>query len=169
MRAYTGKGDQGFTTLVNGRKVRKSDMVLGLLGSIDELNAFIGFLISLLENGDYKNDLRNLQERLSKIMGVIARVQKDRELDFSMENSLAWLEEKIGELERDLDNPQSFTFPGESSSGAAMDICRTVSRRVERSAVAYHDETGLLNISILAFLNRLSSYFYIMRLQADRT
>ena len=45
---YTGTGDKGETSLVGGKRVSKQDIRLESYGTIDELNAHIGFLRTLL-------------------------------------------------------------------------------------------------------------------------
>lgn len=44
-RVYTGKGDQGTTSLVGGQKVPKADARIAAYGAVDELNAFVGLAI----------------------------------------------------------------------------------------------------------------------------
>ena len=47
MKIYTKKGDKGKTQLLGGTVVDKNHVRLNCYGSIDELNAFIGHLITL--------------------------------------------------------------------------------------------------------------------------
>ena len=42
MNIYTRNGDRGTTSLMNGISVSKSDDRIELVGTIDELNSFIG-------------------------------------------------------------------------------------------------------------------------------
>ena len=51
MKIYTKKGDTGKTSLVGGRRVSKSDARIEAYGTIDELNAQLGYLVSLLPPG----------------------------------------------------------------------------------------------------------------------
>ena len=44
---YTGKGDQGQSTLYTGQKMYKDDPYFDALGSIDELNSHIGYVPTL--------------------------------------------------------------------------------------------------------------------------
>ena len=45
-RIYTKSGDKGETGLVNGDRVSKSSDRIEAIGSIDELNSFIGLSMS---------------------------------------------------------------------------------------------------------------------------
>ena len=49
MRIYTKNGDKGMTSLCNGSCLSKDDRRVEAYGTIDELNAHVGFLISLIE------------------------------------------------------------------------------------------------------------------------
>ena len=54
---FTGKGDSGETTLFDGTRVRKDNPILDLVGTIDELNAFIGFTRTEIKEEDLDQDL----------------------------------------------------------------------------------------------------------------
>ncbi len=92
---FSGKGDSGDTYLISGRKITKDNPILDLIGTIDEVNAFIGLAISIIEEPELKKDLRFVQISLSKVMGVIAGASKLTVDDFNAGKSTKWLEDKI--------------------------------------------------------------------------
>jgi cob(I)alamin adenosyltransferase len=161
---FTGKGDSGETSLFDGSRVKKNDPILDLLGSIDELNSFIGLVRSKIDEDNLHSDLYFLQTSLSKLMGMIAGASSQSLFDFNTTNLLDWLEAKILLYSKEIFNPKEFTFPGDNEIGAIFDICRTVSRRTERIAVDVSNQKENFDDQILMVLNRLSSYFYILRL-----
>ena len=165
---FTGKGDSGNTFLFDGSEVTKDNPTLELIGTIDEVNAHIGLAISLIEQPEIIKDLWMIQITLSKVMGVIARASESAINEFDIVKSTEWLEDKIDFYGRELDNPRSFTFPGKTTTGAALDICRAVTRKMERKAVGFFRENPKIEKKILAYLNRLSTLFYILRLLADK-
>ena len=50
MKVYTKKGDGGNTSLANGMSVSKADDRIELIGTIDELNSYIGTDTELSED-----------------------------------------------------------------------------------------------------------------------
>jgi len=161
---FTGKGDTGKTTLFDGTRVRKDNQILDLMGTIDELNSFIGLTRTEIKEEELNNDLLFVQSSLSKLMGMIAGAPEQSLFDFDTGKFINWLESKIKLYSKKLMNPQAFTFPGVSKTGALFDICRTVCRRAERKAVEVSQSDIKDNNDIITVLNRLSSYFYILRL-----
>jgi len=41
MKLYTKTGDNGFTSLIGGKRVKKYDLHLEAYGTVDELNSYI--------------------------------------------------------------------------------------------------------------------------------
>ena len=169
MWLFTGIGDDGSTHLFGYEKYQKSDLIFELIGSLDEATAHIGQSISFCEDTTIIDDLATIQDILSKIMGVIAgagnAIIADR---LMLEDRLNWLEQRIDYYGRKLDNPKSFIFAGKTKFGSSLDITRTVIRRCERNAVNYKNEKKDFDTSILSFINRLSSFFYTLRLFVDQ-
>ena len=63
MKLYTKLGDDGSTSLYGGRRVMKDDIRIEVSGEIDELNAHIGLLSTMVE-GDAIEMLNEIQARL---------------------------------------------------------------------------------------------------------
>jgi cob(I)alamin adenosyltransferase len=63
--------------------------------------------------------------------------------------------------------PREFVVPGDTTSGAALDVARTVARRAERVAVALAHAEAIGNPEILRYLNRLSSLLFILARAED--
>ena len=75
MKVYTRKGDGGNTSLANGMSVSKADDRIELLGTIDELNSYIGHA-KVLSEGHLKTNLAEIQRTLMKINRMTANMQK---------------------------------------------------------------------------------------------
>lgn len=168
MRFFTGKGDQGESNLFDGRRISKGDKVLELIGTLDEATANLGLAISLCLVSEFKNDLYEVQDQLSKLMGYIAGVKKTGpEVNSFLTSTTEWLEKKIGYYGKSVDNPHTFVFSGKSTFGASVDIARTVIRRAERIAVIFFTINDWEGKEMLTYLNRLSSFLYVLYLYAD--
>ena len=81
MKIYTKTGDKGMTSLCDGSRLSKDDMRIEAYGTLDELNANIGLLISLLHADTSKEEdpvvnpidiLVAIQEELFVIGGQLA-------------------------------------------------------------------------------------------------
>jgi cob(I)alamin adenosyltransferase len=175
---YTKKGDQGTTKLFTspqGVRIPKSAHVFEALGSLDEVNSYLGWCkassVKLLRVGQVSahDILHDVQNNIFTIQAEVAGA--DMRLP---ESSTESLEKVIGEAEAMLPPLVSFFVPGASELSARFDIARTVARRAERSLVALHDvslSVGASGISdqSRSYMNRLSSLlFSLARLENER-
>lgn len=167
---FTGKGDQGDSSLYEGRRISKGEVVFELIGTLDEANAHLGMAVSLCKTPEIKTDLRDIQNHLSKLMSFIACIKEpELEDNFSLINATDWLEAKIHEFGKFVKNPRAFINTGETTFGAAIDISRTVIRRAERISVRHFGIGEDGRKEVLTYLNRLSSFLYILRLFAEKS
>ena len=97
MSIYTKNGDAGTTSLINEISVSKADERIELLGTIDELSSYIGF-VKVIAEESLKERLSEIQEDLMLIMAGIADTTN---IDYIIE------EEKIKKLEDEIDNIES--------------------------------------------------------------
>ena len=63
MRIYTKTGDEGMTSLVGGKRVKKCCARLDSYGSVDELNSFIGLLVTYITD---EADIAGLPEDVTE-------------------------------------------------------------------------------------------------------
>ncbi len=69
---YTGGGDKGKTSLVGGQRVSKAHQRIESYGTIDELNSFIGLLITALDDQADIDFLSFIQHKLFTIGSYLA-------------------------------------------------------------------------------------------------
>lgn len=161
---YTRGGDGGTTGLLGSARVDKSELLIDVLGSLDEVSAAIGLARSL--NTERLNDLlQKIQVQLYELMAEIAatdeNVEKFSKID---ETAVTQLENLINEIGQDVHMPTTFILPGDNPASAALSVARTVTRRAERRMVALNQKQRNLRKPLLMYINRLSSFLYILEI-----
>ena len=159
MKIYTKTGDKGFSSLCSEERIKKSDIIFDVLGTLDELSSFIGLAKIQVEEGDDKSFLEAIQKSLICLMGDIATEGKCREK--ITDSHISALEGEIDKLQKKTGDVKEFSLPGENEISARLDIARAVARRAERYMVCASEkyDIGYRN---LAYINRLSDYLYCL-------
>lgn len=161
-KIYTGNGDEGFTNLYGGKKILKSDPQIEAYGTIDELNSFIGLLMSHVEEKSISSDLIKIQNELFTIGTILATDKENPKLKKHLDTaSILFLENKIDDMEKVLPTLRNFILPSGSELVSLAHIARTVTRRAERNIVAMQNDDDEFS-KILIFMNRLSDYFFVL-------
>jgi cob(I)alamin adenosyltransferase len=164
MKIYTKTGDLGETSLFGGKRVFKDDPRVDAYGTVDELNAFVGLLIDALE--DQPATYQLLIEVQRRLFSLGAHLAADPNGSFKMEHDLldsdlVLLEQAMDTMDEVLPELRNFILPNGHSIVSICHVCRTVSRRAERSVVALQHESPVDPIA-LQYLNRLSDYFFVL-------
>ncbi len=166
MKIYTKTGDKGTTSLIGGQRVFKTDSRVEAYGTADELASFVALLTDRLrEDSALEERIAELETILSRLMSVEALLaigdgggDKVSPLDSAC---VTWLEERIDAMQAALPVIDKFTLPGGHTTVSLCHVCRTVCRRAEREALRADQEHGT-DATALAWLNRLSDYFYLL-------
>jgi cob(I)alamin adenosyltransferase len=167
MRLYTRKGDQGQTDLL-GERVDKADPRIGLIGTLDETTSQIGLGRAFATVERSKDWLADVQRDLYRIMAELAFTDELRPEKYVLPaERVQRLEEMTDQLSSEVELPREFILPGDTISGATLDVARTVARRAEREAVALSHVDQLHNPEILRYLNRLSSLLFMLARAED--
>lgn len=166
MKIYTKTGDGGLTSLIGGERVFKTDERVEAYGSVDELAAFAALLADRLRaDGGAETYVADLQRILSRLMTVEALLAvgeggADKVAPLASD-AVAWLEERIDAMQAEVPLIDKFTLPGGHAAVSLCHVCRTVCRRAERAALRADQAFGVDPVA-LAWLNRLSDYFYLL-------
>lgn len=163
MKLYTKNGDRGTTSLMNGISVSKSDDRIELVGTIDELNSFIG-LAKVLAEDPLKKDLSHVQRNLMQIMAGVAD-PRNMDYRFSSKETEA-LESEIDRIESSFPRIKDFVLYGGCELSARLDVARSVARRSERRFRKVEQNYGG-DAKAIQYVNRLSDYLYICARYAD--
>lgn len=179
MKIYTKTGDCGTTGLFAGPRVDKDHPRIDAYGSVDELNAVLGVVVSQLQHASGasigKEDAASTTEELWQFLTA---VQSDL---FAMGAELATpdpvkhemclltvqrieaLEQFIDRLDARLPTLESFILPGGCQPAAMLQLGRTVCRRAERRLVHLAHEPGVHDCSrLVIYLNRLSDLLFVL-------
>lgn len=161
---YTRTGDKGLTSLVGGQRVSKTNHRIESYGTIDELNSFIGLLMTELTDPQDLDFLLFVQHKLFTIGSYLATDQTSTELRIESkvsEESIRRIEHEIDRIDMDLPKMNHFILPGGSRSASLAHVCRTICRRAERWIYRLHEECPVED-AVLIFVNRLSDYMFVL-------
>ncbi|MBI2410817.1 MAG: cob(I)yrinic acid a,c-diamide adenosyltransferase [Candidatus Kerfeldbacteria bacterium] len=171
MKIYTKTGDQGESGLFGGKRVPKNHARLEAYGTVDELNAHIGFALSLareeklVAQSTINTQLKTIQHTLFTLGAHLATPYSLEKIPATLptfsSSPVEQLETWIDDMERILPQLTGFILPGGSPLASAIHIARTVTRRVERAVITLHQEESVLP-EILQYLNRLSDYLFVL-------
>lgn len=163
-RIYTRTGDRGTTGIHGGERVPKDDIRIEANGTLDELNALIGIVRSLLSaEHEWQSLLFGIQKNLMTVMSLVATpAAKRADNPNELSSDLVADCEKVmdGLMEQTTDNGY-FILPGGTPVAAQLQYARTVARRAERRLWTLHRQDALPE-AILQYLNRLSDLFFVM-------
>ena len=162
MSIVTKKGDGGKTKLFSGETVSKADPVLNIVGTIDELIACLGLARSLATHKELALEIRFLQIDLMKLASDFSKKTK------TMEDHVPKIEKKISELEGEIELPGSFLIPGTTPCSSALELSRTICRRLERDTVASLEAKMFEGGAGHIYMNRLSDYLFLLARQAEK-
>lgn len=177
LKLYTKTGDKGESNVLAGIRLPKHHPIFATLGTIDELNAAIGFVLVRIKRdesigsrniGVIGKELLSIQNHLLTCGALIAGSNK-----VSLEpKALTQLEKRIDYYQTHTadDWYTKFLLPGGTELAARIDLARTVCRRAERETNTYastekpelYTEPNALK-SVQQYLNRLSDYLFALR------
>ncbi len=163
MKIYTKTGDKGMTKLVGSSTVAKDSDRVESYGTIDELNSWVGYIISQLpqENQEIKEELEALQHLLFDA-GTDLSTPIEAQRPFKLQKeSVHWLEQRIDFYTAQSPDIDRFILPGGTPAASMVHVARTIARRAERIIVRLN-WTAKINEEVLIFTNRLSDDFYAL-------
>jgi len=165
---YTRRGDRGETSLFGSKRVPKDDPRVEAYGTIDELNSVLGVVIAGTKDNAMASALREIQRMLFVAGGDAATEMSGPQRVPRIEPSHTQKIEKMtDELLAKLPTLGNFILPGGSSTGAMLQLARSVCRRAERRIVRASRSQDL-NPELLPFFNRLSSYLFNLSRWANK-
>jgi cob(I)alamin adenosyltransferase len=161
---YTKNGDNGKTSIYGcDQKISKSSAITEALGSLDEINSFLGICKVKTKNVEYRILNIEINEIIHKIQNNLFTIQAqvagaDKKI---IEEDVLWLEKIILEIDKELPEIKTFLISGSTENSASFDFARTIARRAERRVVAVSEENiTKIDEFTLSYMNRFSSLLY---------
>ena len=163
---YTKTGDKGNSSLYNGERRPKTDMVFEVLGNQHELCAILGIARHYCEIGDngLHEIIAEIQSRLFDLGAAVATPVQTSSEDKKQYTTFspvftAKLEEHIDILDSLLPPLNQFRIPSGGLSSIHLNHARTVCRRAERSVVPLI-AAEQVDQEVGRYLNRLSDFLF---------
>ncbi|PTN06340.1 cob(I)yrinic acid a,c-diamide adenosyltransferase [Mangrovibacterium marinum] len=163
-RIYTKTGDDGTTGLIGGSRVKKYDSRLEAYGTVDELNSFVGLVLSGVEDERVRKLLTDVQAKLFVIGAHLAMDENAGDLKQQLpcsEVDIEALEKEMDRMFEELPRLNHFILPTGCQTAAYAHVARTVCRRAERRIVELADKISV-DENLVKYINRLSDYLFVL-------
>lgn len=163
MKIYTRTGDEGQTSLFAGGRVSKGHLRLHAYGTVDELNTLLGVVVAAGLDEELKMVVQRVQSELF-IVGADLATPLEAKTVWSVRvgvELITALEQEIDAWQQQLPELKNFILPGGSMPVAQLHQARTVCRRAERWVTTLL-EAEPINSHVLAYLNRLSDWLFVL-------
>ncbi|MEQ1573802.1 MAG: cob(I)yrinic acid a,c-diamide adenosyltransferase [Vicinamibacterales bacterium] len=164
----TTRGDQGQTGLAGGVRVSKGAVRVEAYGTVDELNASIGFARAICEDRATSDLARSIQQELFTVASALATAPDSPKPQVPIETDLVdRLTTEVHRIEAIEGMLSDWSLSGDLAVAAAFNVARTVCRRAERAVVRLAESGDSVQPAILAYLNRLSDLLWLMARQLE--
>ncbi len=154
---------------MGGKKVPKDSQRIEAYGSVDELNAVLGYTRAL--NQEVKGTgWKNIELRLKRIQNELFDLGSElatpgevfvQGMPGVTPAQIKRLEDEMDLLQKELTTLKSFILPGGGKVSSLLHHCRTVCRRTEREVLRL-SRLEKINADVLVYLNRLSDWFFVV-------
>ena len=165
-KIYTRTGDAGETGLFGGGRVSKGDLRVEAYGTVDELNAALGWAASKVNQQEIKDYIEVVQDDLFVIGADLATSPPTEgrprpRVPILTKSRIGEIESWIDKADDELPGLTAFVLPGGSEGAAALHMARTICRRAERAVVRLGAHEEVSN-GVIPYLNRLSDLIFTL-------
>ncbi len=164
MKLYTKRGDAGTTGLFGGQIVDKDATRIEAYGTVDELNAAIGWCLCGAGGGGTHEVLLAVQHRLFAVGAELATppgADTGGSIPHTTEAEVTQIERWIDAASERVEPLRAFILPGGSELSGRLHLARTVCRRAERRCVTLSKAEKVPD-TVLVWLNRLSDLLFAL-------
>jgi cob(I)alamin adenosyltransferase len=163
-RIYTRSGDDGSTALGTGERVPKTSPRIAACGTVDELNAQLGVVLTVNPAAELAGPLLRIQSELLHAGAQLSRPGSSGAAPSGPQieaRHIAELEKLIDGLNAQLEPLKDFVLPGGHLAAAHLHVARTVCRRAERLMIELAQQEPI-GEHLVPYLNRLSDLLFVM-------
>jgi cob(I)alamin adenosyltransferase len=158
----TKRGDGGQTGLSGGVRVAKADLRVEAYGTVDELNAALGFARSICTNAEISSWTQEIQKTLFRVASALATPPESRKAAPSLTaDDVDQLTERVHSIEAKDGILSDWSLPGAHTEAAAFEVARTVCRRAERCIVRLMESGAVIHPQVVPYINRLSDLIWL--------
>ncbi len=170
VKIYTKTGDAGETSIIEGKRIPKSELLIEANGALDEASSFIGWAREMIEENKSRSLLSTVQHDLYEIMGFLAGAAIPTK---DLEKRVAVFEQYIDKQSSTLPPLHRFILPQGGEAATRLHIARTIVRSAERRVVRFvreklkyshkavkTDESP--DFLMIRYLNRLSDVLFTL-------
>lgn len=161
MKIYTKTGDDGNTGLQGNFRISKSHPRIIAYGTVDEVNAALGMVLTNILDDDIVKLLTKIQNDLFLVGADLSNPNLNDVKNRVTLEMILNLEHAIDKFESELPPLTNFILPGGNIAGAQLHYVRTIARRAETQIVQL-SEKDEINSNCIKYLNRLSDLFFVM-------
>lgn len=150
MKIYTRKGDDGTTGLFNSSRLLKNDPIIEAIGTVDELNAWFGMIVSSLNEleAEFGEQILTIQCELFDLGAYLCGASSPIH-----DEATCRLEKQIDKMSLYLTPLREFILPGGGELASRFHLARAICRRLERILVVIQKP--------MSYINRLSDWLFI--------
>ncbi len=162
MSIATKTGDNGSTALTGGTRLSKADLRVEAYGTVDELNACMGFARSICSDTEVCERTEEIQRTLFRVGSALSRPATETRTPSALKAAdVDLLTSQVDEIEAIEGILSDWSLPGAHRESAAYEVARTVCRRAERCAVRLDEAEASVQPEVIAYLNRLSDLLWL--------
>ncbi|MBP6994012.1 cob(I)yrinic acid a,c-diamide adenosyltransferase [Candidatus Woesebacteria bacterium] len=170
MKIYTKTGDAGETSIIEGKRIPKSELLIEANGALDEATSFIGWARETVEDDKARTLLSGVQHDLYEVMGFLAGATIPTK---NLEKRIVTFEEFMDKQSAKLPPLHRFILPQGGEVTTRLHIARTIVRSAERRVVRFVREKlkyshkaiksgESAEFLMIRYLNRLSDVLFTL-------
>ena len=139
----------------------KSNPRILAYGAVDEINSFVGLILSQQLDEDLKKLFTKIQNDLFLVGSDLSNPNLNDSKNRVTTEMIKLLEEKIDSYEKEIPPITNFILPGGNLVAAWVHVSRAITRRAEAYVIALSKQEKI-NTFCSVYLNRLSDLLFVI-------